>query len=106
MALHILKSWPEPFAKIRAGKKTYEIRVDDRGYREGDKICLYKWVPETGKEADKDRDADGYTGEMVTGTIIDVTTAGSLIGPLAGCLRADSVILGVAWDLPANPINR
>jgi len=33
--VHELKTWPEPFAGILAGRKRYEIRKNDRGYAVG-----------------------------------------------------------------------
>jgi hypothetical protein len=44
-ARHILKTWPEPFAALSDGSKTFEYRKDDRGYRMGDMLVLRKWDP-------------------------------------------------------------
>lgn len=55
MAIHDLKTWPEPFSAVWSGAKTYEIREDDRGYKVGDGLLLREWDPEakryTGREA-------------------------------------------------------
>jgi len=40
---HMLKSWREPFEAVRSGKKTHEIRVNDRDYRRGDLLVLCCW---------------------------------------------------------------
>ena len=38
--LHELKIDPEPFDMIRAGKKTFELRKNDRDFRAGDVLRL------------------------------------------------------------------
>ena len=35
---HDLKCWPEPFAAVASGIKTFEVRVDDRPYAAGDTL--------------------------------------------------------------------
>lgn len=51
---HDLKTWPEPFAAIRAGLKPWELRKDDREYQTGDVLRLREWSPTD----------DAYTGEV------------------------------------------
>lgn len=51
---HDLKTWPEPFAAVRSGRKPWELRFNDRGYQVGDLLWLKEWSPDT-----------GYTGEAV-----------------------------------------
>jgi hypothetical protein len=46
-ARHILKTWPVPWAAMATGRKTFEWRKDDRGYREGDMLVLRMWDPAT-----------------------------------------------------------
>jgi len=43
--IHELKTWPEPFAAMVDGTKTFEYRHDDRGYRIGDVLLLREWDP-------------------------------------------------------------
>lgn len=45
--IHELKTWPEFFAALVAGNKTFEIRKDDRGFSVGDVLILREWDPET-----------------------------------------------------------
>jgi hypothetical protein len=46
--LHELKTWPQYFERILDGSKTFEVRKDDRGYREGDLLTLREYDPDTG----------------------------------------------------------
>ncbi|VXC03894.1 hypothetical protein EXIGUO8H_430005 [Exiguobacterium sp. 8H] len=43
--LHELKIWPEYFDMVDAGRKTFEIRRDDRGYQSGDILYLREYDP-------------------------------------------------------------
>lgn len=49
---HDLKTWPAYFAAVADGRKTFELRRDDRGYAVGDTLLLREWEP----------DAERYTG--------------------------------------------
>lgn len=55
MKIHTLKTWPEFFGDIAAGRKTFELRKDDRGFRVGDTLELREYDPKT----------DAYSGRMV-----------------------------------------
>lgn len=46
MKTHDLKTWPEPFAAIVRGSKTFEIRHNDRDYAVGDLLVLREWLPD------------------------------------------------------------
>jgi hypothetical protein len=46
--VHHLKAWPEFFDAVADGRKTFEVRRNDRGYREGDIITLLRYEPERG----------------------------------------------------------
>jgi hypothetical protein len=54
--LHTLKIWPDYFSAILDGSKTFEIRVNDRDYMEGDTLRLREY----------DIDTDTYTGREIT----------------------------------------
>lgn len=45
MTRHDLKCWPEYFEAIHDGRKTFEVRKNDRGYQAGDILDLHEWDP-------------------------------------------------------------
>lgn len=49
---HSLKVLPEYYKEIVNGKKTFEIRKNDRKYQVGDKLILKEW------------DGENYTGNI------------------------------------------
>jgi hypothetical protein len=55
MVRHYLKTWPEFFEDLISGKKTFELRKDDRSFAVGDVLQLREYDPSTksysGREA-------------------------------------------------------
>ena len=45
--IHVLKCWPHYYYAIESGKKTWEVRRNDRDYHVGDTLCLRPWSPIT-----------------------------------------------------------
>lgn len=41
------KTWPESFAKVLSGDKTFELRLNDWEAKEGDVLKLEEWDPKT-----------------------------------------------------------
>lgn len=68
--VHDLKVWPEFFEALVDGRKTFEIRKNDRGFRLGDKLRLQEFVPTDGSE---DHPEGYYTGREV-GRVITYMT--------------------------------
>lgn len=66
--VHALKTWPEYFEAVFDGRKTFELRRDDRGFQEGDLLVLLEWNPATKQ----------YTGRMLERRVTYVTDAKSL----------------------------
>ena len=60
---HQLKLWPQYFKAAWVGDKTFEIRLNDRGFEERDEITLLEYDP-------KD---DAYTGRTIDGVITYMT---------------------------------
>lgn len=42
---HELKCWPLYFNDISTGKKSFEIRLNDRNFKVGDTLRLCEWDP-------------------------------------------------------------
>ncbi len=45
--IHELKQYPEHFENVISGKKTFEVRKNDRDYKVGDLLALNEYNPET-----------------------------------------------------------
>jgi hypothetical protein len=57
---HTLKCWPPFFADVAEGRKTFEVRKNDRGYRLGDVLDLREWT------------GTGYSGERFLARVVYV----------------------------------
>lgn len=42
---HILKIWPQYYQAVADGSKTFEVRVNDRGFQKGDHVLLREFDP-------------------------------------------------------------
>ena len=63
---HKLKLWPIFFQAAWVRDKTFEIRLDDRGFEERDEIVLQEWHP--GESAE-----EAYSGREIEGVITYLT---------------------------------
>lgn len=45
MKIHELKIWPEFFDAVDSGKKKFDVRKNDRGFKEGDVLVLREFEP-------------------------------------------------------------
>jgi len=81
-----LKSWPEFFEPLIAGKKTFDLRRNDRDFNVGDRLRFLEWNPDT-KE---------YTGRECERNIVYMIygLGPGCIEPLRG-LMLHYVILGL-----------
>lgn len=84
MTVHALKTLPPWWDHVASGLKSFEVRLDDRGYKVGDILELREWG--TGE--------DGYSGRSVRKTI-------TYVMPLDGWIPAAHlyVVLGLG-DVP------
>lgn len=73
MTVHELKTWPDFFAAVSDGSKTFEIRKNDRDYKVGDILHLREWVPSDDPpvfiEASDWPDGDGYVGKYTESSL-------------------------------------
>lgn len=51
---HNLKIWPTHYNDIIAGKKRFDFRQNDRGFRVGDRLHLTEWDPDTEEYTGRD----------------------------------------------------
>ena len=93
--VHDLKAWPEPFAAMLSGRKTYEIRRDDRSFMVGDELRLREWDPSPWSGTLSS--ARGYTGRELRGLIVHKSHGGTW------GLPSDLCVLGVVQLEPAAP---
>lgn len=98
MTLHTLKCWPAFYDATASGAKTFEIRLNDRGFQPGDQLVLCRC-----REDDHDRiefpvDKDG---KDIPGSdpvhMLTRTITYCLPGPIFG-LMAGYVIMGLKED--------
>ncbi len=73
MKVHELKTWPEYFEAVRIGKKTFEVRTNDRDFQVDDIMVLKEYRPLM----------DEFTGREVLATITYILHGGNF-GILAG----------------------
>jgi hypothetical protein len=69
---HVLKIWPGAFEAVADGRKTHEVRCNDRDYKAGDMLVLKEWVP-IGDDCAEGR----FTGRGLLRTITYITPGGS-----------------------------
>lgn len=68
---HRLKTWPEYFQAILEGKKTFEVRVNDRDFKVGDELVLEEWEPVVPSARTRRMriEESGYTGRRIQATV-------------------------------------
>ncbi len=62
MTIHELKCWPQYWNEIAVGRKTVEVRHNDRGFKVGDTLVLREWDPRV----------RAYTGARLTAAVREV----------------------------------
>lgn len=92
--VHNLKTWPEYWHSIANGLKTFELRFNDRDYKEGDILVLREWVPPI-RIGDKISPAWGgkYTGNVVLAKVKHILLGK---GPLGKVLPEGWVAMSIA----------
>lgn len=77
---HELKTWPEYYQLVESGLKRFEIRKDDRHFRDGDRLHLREWDA-----------VGGYSGRECTVSVDYVFRGGGTMG-----LHAQYVIMSIS----------
>lgn len=65
--IHHLKTDPEPFADVKAGRKRYEVRRFDRDFRVGDRLVLTEF----------DRTTKKYSGDNLVVVVVHILPPGA-----------------------------
>lgn len=78
---HDLKTHPEHFEELWEWRKTFEIRKDDRGYAQGDKLKLREYDPVKNE----------FSGRLIVYRVPHL-----LRGPAFG-LSADTVVMSLVF---------
>lgn len=81
---HDLKVWPDYFAALWDGTKTFEVRKDDRGFAVGDTLLLREYAP----------GPDEYTGGFLTRKVTYIIKGDDPMGYAFG-VRTGFCILGL-----------
>jgi hypothetical protein len=95
MRTHYLKTWPVFYGSVALGKKSFEVRNDDREFEEGDILVLLEWDPKLAAEHPSNPSA-GYTGKPEIRGIIEYVLLASDCP--AGALNQGFAVLGVQWE--------
>lgn len=82
---HALKTWPYYFVPVLHGIKTFEIRKNDRDFKEGDQLLLREWDPRS----------EDYTGRECVRWITYIFHGGVI------ALEADEVAMSISPYPPA-----
>jgi hypothetical protein len=57
---HELKIWPQYFARVADGSKTFEVRKNDRGFQPNDEVLLREFDTEVVEIEHQDHNPLGY----------------------------------------------
>ena len=82
--IHDLKTWPDPFAALKAGVKTHEVRKNDRGFKVGDTLLLREWDPY----------AQIHTGRQINASVTYISEGGTFGLPPELCVMSIKVTGG------------
>lgn len=75
---HVLKCWPAPWEAMRVGRKTFEYRLNDRGYQVGDVLVLQEYSPEL----------DSVSGECLLMRVVYLLEGGKFGVPEKYCVMS------------------
>lgn len=86
--VHDLKCWPPFWDQINTGRKTFEVRQDDRGYRINDLLILREWTPPDWLEPDTPGELTGRVCHRVVTSVLVGGQFGLAEGYVALSLQA------------------
>jgi Domain of unknown function (DUF3850) len=97
MKAHYLKTWPVFFKAVESGRKTFEVRLDDREFEVDDLLVLQEWDPEVA--ARDSNPSSGYTGIELRRRVTYVLLAGEE----CPALKDGYCVMGLGPDILAHP---
>jgi hypothetical protein len=74
----VLKTWPGPFEAMRAARKTFEYRLNDRDFQVGDCLVLQEYNPEY----------DSLSGEAILRRVVYLLPGGKFGVPEKYCVMS------------------
>jgi hypothetical protein len=96
--IHDLKSWPEWFAPLKDGTKTFELRRNDRNFQVGDVLHLLEYEPGDHPDGATGRYTGRYCYRVVTYVMHGLGSVGA-IEPLKGLDRNYAILALAPWEL-------
>ena len=63
---HELKIWPQYYCRVANGSKTFEVRINDRGFQPGDTVVLHEFDPKL-EFTERDEHPLGYDERTTIG---------------------------------------
>lgn len=94
--IHELKILPQYFEAVQAGLKNFEIRIDDRNYKEGDTLILKEWFIGSDSANYNTETPQYYTGREITKEISYILKGGKYgleEGYCIASLKQEGIIL-------------
>jgi hypothetical protein len=86
LAVHELKIWPEYFASVISGEKTYELRRNDRNFAVGDHLRLLEFDPKS----------EAYSGRSALAKVLSVAVPNHLGGNVFDALDDGYCIMSIS----------
>lgn len=74
--LHALKCWPRYFNDIASGKKTFEIRLNDRNFKVGDHLVLLEFDPGGIVDDDQNTSKPVFSGNTIVTEVVYIVVGG------------------------------
>ncbi len=78
MKWHELKTWPDSFKAVKLGRKTHEVRRNDRDFQVGDVLVLKEYIPEEST----------YTRDEIAVEVTYISKGGSFDLPPEMCVMS------------------
>lgn len=97
MAEHVLKSWPEFYAPLVHGDKTFDLRKNDRNFQIGDTILMREWDPlDERSPGERGKHTGRFARFRIVHILYGVGNQGAIL-PLKG-IQSGYCILGLAFQ--------